>query len=79
MAILSLFVNIEIKLPSLVIGTLTHKSVRNAFLKGIKAKDISNFLDARSRIIKGNAIDGPTKIDFLDSKENKRNVPNAVV
>ena len=48
LAILSLFVNIEMKLPNLVIGALTHKSVRNAFLRGIKAKDISSFLDARS-------------------------------
>ena len=62
-----------------MIGSLTHKSVRNAFLKGIKAKDIASFLDARSIAMKGKAIGGPSKIAFLDSKEAKKNVPNSVV
>ncbi len=67
LAILQLFLNIEIKLPGLVIGSLTHKSVRNAFLKGIRAKDISNFLDARSIDIKSKTLQRIANIAFTET------------
>lgn len=55
LAILGLFTNLEMRLPDVVVGSLTHKSVRTALLRGIRAKDIAGFLEARAMEVKGGA------------------------
>jgi len=43
--LLSLFVSLKYRLPNLVFGFITRRSIRDAFVQGISAEDIISYLD----------------------------------
>ena len=76
LALLALFAKIELRLPNLVVATLTRKSVLTAMEKGISAAQIRQFLTSRVHsVVKAAGLEVPENVVdqlFLWERERRR-------
>lgn len=72
--LLSLFVRLDYRLPSMIVGTITKQSIRNALKNNITSNEIINYLDgyAHSIMRQEYPILPPTVVDQIKLWEHER-------